>query len=109
MKNLFAISLLASSFIASNVQAKMPQYTIEIRNHRFIPSNIDINANERVKLIVKNLDKTAEEFESHDLKREKIIQGNRKATFLIGPLKKGTYKFFGEFHEDTAQGTVTVK
>jgi plastocyanin len=109
MKKLFAISLLASSFLTLHAQAKMPEYTIEIKNHRFIPSNIDINSDERVKLIVKNLDKTAEEFESNDLKREKIIQGNRKATFLIGPLKKGTYKFFGEFHEDTAKGTVTVK
>ncbi len=109
MKKLFVTTLVAASLLSINVSANLPEYTIEIKNHRFIPNNIDLDSGKRIKLIVKNLDPTAEEFESHDLKREKIIQGNKKATFLIGPLETGTYKFFGEFHEDTAQGTISVK
>jgi len=82
--------------------AKKPTYTITIKNHQFSPKKLVIPANEKVKLIVDNQDPTAEEFESYDLNREKIVTGNNKITVFIGPLKPGEYKYFGEFHEDTA-------
>ena len=63
----------------------------------------------KVRLLVKNLDATPEEFESHDLKREKVIPGKSEATIIIGPLKPGTYKFVGEFHESTAKGSIIAK
>jgi hypothetical protein len=109
MKNIILSTILLSCICLTNVNAKLPVYKTQIKNHKFYPANIDIPVNEKFKLIVHNTDKTIEEFESHDLHREKIIKGNKKATFIIGPLKKGIYKFFGEFHEDTAQGTITVK
>jgi hypothetical protein len=87
----------------------MDQYLITIKDHKFNPTNVEVPANKKVKLIVDNQDPTPEEFESHDFKREKIIKGNSKATILVGPLKPGVYKFFGEFNEKTAQGTLTVK
>jgi len=43
-----------------------------------------------------------------ELNREKIIPGNSEALIFIGPLDAGDYAFFGEFHEKTAQGTLTV-
>jgi hypothetical protein len=58
---------------------------------------------------VKNLDPTPEEFESRDLKREKVIPGKGQATIAIGPLKPGTYKFAGEYNEKTAQGQIVAK
>ena len=60
-------------------------------------------------MIVENQDKTAEEFESHDLNREKIVGGNKEVTIFIGPLKAGIYKYVGEFNEATAKGTITAK
>lgn len=85
--------------------------TIElvIKDHKFNPAEITIPANTKVKLVVKNEDATAEEFESHSMHREKIIPGKSKATIFIGPLKPGTYKFEGEFNPKTAQGKVIVK
>ena len=85
------------------------QFEIKIKNHKFIPSTLEISANTRIKLIVENQDETPEEFESHDLNQEKIILGRRKAIFLIGPLKPGQYNFFGEFNPQTAQGKIIVK
>ena len=73
------------------------------------PSELQIPAGQKVKLVVDNQDSTPEEFESHSLNREKIIPGNSKATIFIGPLKPGTYEFFGEFHQETAQGKIIVK
>ena len=81
-------------------------YKIVIKNHQFSPKELVVPANEKIKLIIENQDPTAEEFESYDLNREKIVTGNSKITIFIGPLKPGKYKYFGEFHEDTAQGII---
>ena len=82
---------------------------IVIKDHRFEPSELVIPAHKKVKVIVENQDPSAEEFESHDLNREKIIPGGSKAAVFIGPLKPGTYKYFGEFNPQTAQGTIVAK
>jgi len=86
--------------------AAKPTFTITIKDHEFSPKELVVPANEKIKLIVENQDPTAEEFESYDLNREKIVTGNGKITIFIGPLKPGEYKYFGEFHEDTAQGII---
>lgn len=84
-------------------------YTLTIKDHRFEPAQLDVPAGKKLKLLVKNLDPTPEEFESHDLKREKIIPGKGQVLIPIGPLKPGTYKFVGEYHESTAQGRIVAK
>jgi len=84
-------------------------YTLTIKDHRFEPSQLDLPAGKKLKLLVKNLDPTPEEFESRDLKREKIIPGKGQALIPIGPLKPGSYKFAGEYHEATAQGQIVAK
>ena len=62
-----------------------------------------------VKISVKNLDPTPEEFESNDIGFEKIIAGNSEATIRVKPLEPGTYIYFGEFHMDTALGHIVVE
>ena len=66
-------------------------------------------ANKRVTITVINDDATPEEFESKALKVEKVIPGKSKGVVRIGPLKPGRYPFVGEFHEDTAKGTVIAE
>jgi hypothetical protein len=70
---------------------------------------LKVPANTKVKLLVENQDATPEEFESHDLNREKVIQGGSRATIYVGPLQPGRYRFFGEFHEATAQGAIIAE
>ena len=84
-------------------------YELVIKDHKFSPSELKLPADQKIKLIVDNQDPTPEEFESHDLNREKIIAANTKATILIGPLKPGKYHFFGEFNMDTAKGDIIVE
>ena len=100
---------LAGLLIAFGAQAADPEILLVIKNHRFEPAEVKVKAGQKVKLIVHNQDSTPEEFESHSLKREKVIPGGQKATILVGPLKPGRYTFFGEFHEKTAQGVVIAE
>lgn len=83
--------------------------TVVIENHKFSPDRIEVPAGKKVKLVIDNRDATAEEFESHALKIEKVIPGKSKGTVFVGPLKAGEYKFVGEFNEKTAKGVIVAR
>jgi hypothetical protein len=99
------IFLLVSSL---DVLAKRAEYTLELKDHLFFPSIIEIPANKKIKLTIYNRDATPEEFDSFDLNREKVIFPHKKAVIFIGPLPEGRYQFFGEYNPNTAKGTVVV-
>ena len=101
--------VLGAGFMTTDARAADDTITLTIKDHRFEPARLEVPAGKKFNLIVKNLDPTPEEFESHDLKREKVIAGKGQATISIGPLKPGTYKFVGEYHESTAQGEIIAK
>jgi plastocyanin len=84
-------------------------FAVSITDHKFEPAEIKVPANKRVTITVTNNDGSPEEFESHALKVEKVIPGKSKGTVRIGPLKPGRYPFVGEYHEDTAKGTIVVE
>lgn len=98
-----------STFIVSSNAMAIEEYELVIKDHQFQPSELSIPAGQKVKLNIKNLDDTPEEFESDELKREKVIMGKASASVFVGPLEPGVYPFVGEFHPDTAQGKILVK
>ena len=105
MKNAYLILLL----LPFSVFAADADYKLVTKEHRFQPSELRIPAGKKIKLLIENQDATSEEFESHPLNREKVIAGNSTATIYIGPLQTGSFPFFGEFNEATAQGVIVVK
>lgn len=107
MHRTLALTLLLSTMTAAF--ANDTTVELVIKDHRFTPSEVVIPKDTKIILSVTNQDATAEEFESKTLHREKIIPGNSRALIRIGPLAPGTYEFVGEFHEDTAHGTLIVK
>lgn len=104
-------SALIATFVlaAATATAQAADYTLEIKDHKFEPATLEVAAGEKHTLIVRNRDKSVEEFESHELKREKLVPGGREVKIPIGPLEPGEYPFYGEFHEDTAQGKVVAR
>jgi hypothetical protein len=82
--------------------------TIDLKDNIFEPSVITIPENTKIKLIIINHDDSPEEFDSFDLNREKVIFAKSNAVLFIGPLPKGSYHFFGEYHPETAIGKVIV-
>jgi plastocyanin len=75
----------------------------------FTPAVIEVPAGKRVQLEVTNAGKTPVEFESKELKQEKVIPPGGKATLTIRALKAGEYKFVDEFHEKSGQGKLIAK
>jgi hypothetical protein len=95
--------------LSQAICADEPAIPVKIRNHQFIPAEIEIPAGEKRLLLIENEDPTMEEFESHSLHREKIIAPNSKASLYVGPLKPGRYEFQGEYNAATAKGAVIAK
>ena len=85
------------------------QSVIVIKDNKFVPAELRVPAGKRITLTVDNQDATPEEFESKTLRVEKVVPGGSKGIVRFGPLIVGTYDFFGEFHEDSAQGKVIAE
>ena len=104
-------SLLIAALIltgAGNVAAADP-IALTLNGHKFAPAEVTAPANQKFQIKVTNNDDTPAEFESHDLKVEKIVVPGGTVTVTAGPLKPGTYQFFDDYHPDDAKGAVTAK
>ena len=109
MRRVATFVLIAALSIAPARAADDDTFAIAIQDHRFNPSELVVPAGKKIKLVIENRDATPEEFESHDLNREKVIAGKSSATIWIGPLKPGRYSFVGEYNEATARGVIVAK
>lgn len=105
MKRLFLLLVVFPLFAYADNEV----FTLTIKDHRFHPEELTVPVGKKFKLVVENQDATPEEFESHELNREKVIAGKSRATINIGPLKPGRYPFEGEFNAKTAQGAIIAK
>ena len=87
----------------------VPSFALSIQDHKFAPVAMQIPKDTKVKLVVANRDASVEEFESYELNRELVIPAGGERVVFIGPLAAGTYSFFGDMHQDTAQGTLVAQ
>jgi hypothetical protein len=87
----------------------LPSFNLTIKAGRFYPETLEVPANTKFRLLLKNEGPGPEEFESIELRKEKVLAPGVSSFLIIQPLKPGTYKFFGDFHPDTAQGRFVAK
>jgi Cupredoxin-like domain len=87
----------------------MPTFNLVIRAGSFVPETMEVPANTKFRLLIKNEGPGAEEFESKELGKEKVLAPGASSFLIFQGLKPGTYKFFGEFHPATAQGRFVAK
>ncbi len=103
------IAAMAMTAMATPPARAADEAKIVIRDHRFEPAELTVPAGKKIKLTVHNTDNAAEEFESYELHREKVVPAGTEAVIYVGPLEPGDYPFFGDFHQDTAQGKLIAK
>lgn len=110
MKNtLFSVAagLLLLSFNA--LADDMPTFRLLMKNGHFIPETVEVPANTRFRLEVKNEGPGATEFESLELKKELVLAPGVTRSLVFYPMKPGTYKFFDDFNPETGQGRIIAK
>ena len=116
MKRLFPVALvrllvalvLLTALVPAGAE-ELPRFPLTAKDGRFVPEMIEVPAAKKFRLVVANEGPGPEEFESHELNREKVIPAGKTAEIIIGPLKPGTYSFFGEFHPKTAKWQIVAK
>lgn len=106
-----AISVIAVLLVQPPaVQAEdMPTFQLTAKNGRFYPETIEAPAGKKFRIAIKNEGPGPEEFESLELRKETVLAAGVTRTLVFAPMKPGVYKFFGEFHLDTAKGQIVVK
>src|ERR1022692_4404308 len=110
MKNAVALAALFAATLACAARATdVPEFQLVIKNHNYQPAELKVPADTKFKLIVRNEDATPEEFESTDFNRETVVLSNHTVVIYVGPLRAGSYGFFGDFHRETAQGRLIVQ
>jgi hypothetical protein len=105
MKLLMALLMFSSITFADELKI----YELRIKNHKFDNVALSVPANQKFKLKIINEDPSSEEFESLSMIVEKFIGPKKTIIVTLGPLKPGTYDYFGEFHASTCKGQLTAK
>lgn len=96
---------ISAAMIARAARAEdLATYSITLKNHRFTPNEIHVPAGKPFFVLVTNADDTADEFEMNAPTVEKLIPPGDQGRVRIRPLAPGRFRFFGDFHQDTAQG-----
>ncbi len=104
------LAIAGVAFTATDACAQdLPSFDLTIRNGHFIPDVIEVPANTKFRLRIKNEGPEPEEFESAELNKEKVLAAGSSSFLIFQPLKPGNYKFFGEFHPATARGRIVAK
>jgi len=86
-----------------------PEVALAIEAHRFQPDEIRVKAGAPFVLVIANRDAGPEEFDSTDLRIEKVIPAGKTVRLRLPALKPGTYPFVGEYHEKTARGRIVAE
>ena len=71
-------------------------------------ARIEVPAGKRIRIEVHNAGKGAAEFESVELRKEKVLAPGAESVVVIAPQSPGEYKFFDDFHQ-SARGVIVVK
>ncbi len=85
------------------------EIALTIEKNRFQPDEIKVKAGTPFVLVITNKDVGPEEFESKDLRIEKVIPAGKTIRLRMPALKGGTYGFVGEYHEKTAKGRIVAE
>jgi len=94
--------------VAGSALADDPSFSILMKNNQFIPSEVQIPAGVKIKLVVRNENSTPSEFESIQFHREKVVPSGQEISVFVGPLDPGSYEFYDDFHPET-RGHLVVK
>src|SRR5580698_8073179 len=82
-----ALALWAS---ANTVQAAdLPTFKLEMNDGKLNPARIEVPAGQRIKIEVHNIGKGAAEFESVQLRKEKVLAPGADSFVVIAPLDPG--------------------
>ncbi|MEX5630630.1 MULTISPECIES: cupredoxin domain-containing protein [Pseudomonas] len=91
------------------VAAPLPTYALSLQDGHFDPPQLVVKADERFKIVLKNIGQGPAEFESTPLRVEKVLSAGVTTFVVIHPLKPGLYPFFDEFNPQLPEGSILAE
>ena len=86
-----------------------PVFTIEFKDGTVSPLRIEVPANRRFQLQLRNVGDTPAEFESSELRKEKVLAPRSSSTLVFRTLDPGEYPFFDDFHPGAPKAVLVAK
>ncbi|QPT39210.1 Uncharacterised protein [Oligella ureolytica] len=113
-KNAFLLVALFTSFFLSfqaAVAKDKEKHTIQLqmKDGDLIPLVLEAPANTIIRIEVSNIGSGPAEFESLQLRKEKVLAPGVTSVVVIPPKKPGEYDFFDDFHLDKPKGKLIIK
>jgi hypothetical protein len=108
----FAFALLATGGLGAPGLARAdddPTFRIEFNDGDVTPRRLEVPAGRRIKLDLFNAGQTPAEFESKELRKEKVLAPGSGSTLVIRTLEPGQYDFFDDFHPDAPPAVLVAK
>ncbi len=84
-------------------------FKVELADGHLTPARLEVPAGKRFKILIFNRGNSAVEFESVQLRKEKVLAPGADSFVVVAPLDAGEYRFFDDFHQSTAQGVIVAK
>lgn len=106
---MIALCAIALGCAGSAVAEDLPTFKLEMADGKLTPARIEVPAGKRVKIEIVNKGKGAAEFESIQLRKEKVLAPGADSFVVLNSLAPGEYKFFDDFHRADSAGLIIAK
>jgi len=87
----------------------LPTFQIELKDGVMTPLRLEVPADKTFKIEVTNAGTAPAEFESVQLRKEKVIAPGGKSFIVIRGLDPGEYDFFDDFHPTAPHAVLVAK
>jgi hypothetical protein len=103
------VALLMGSALGLAWADDMPTYRLTAREGRFEPAELVVPQGQKFRLEITNAGRDPVEFESVELRKEKVLAPGVSSSLVFRPLDAGRYRFFDDFHQTTGQGAIVAR
>lgn len=79
-----------------------PEIPLTVEKNQFQPGQVKVKAGTPFVLVITNKDSKAVEFESKELRVEKVVPAGKTVKVRVRALKPGAYPFFDDFNQQTS-------
>lgn len=88
--------------------SNLPAYLVEMKDGKLIPETLVVPAKTKFRIIVRNIGTKPAEFESNQLRQEKVLYMGTQSIVVVMPLDAGDYDYFDDFTPGS-KGKITAK
>ncbi|WP_034994503.1 cupredoxin domain-containing protein [Beijerinckia mobilis] len=108
--SLFLVVLSWIGFLPGAARAEEPPtFAIEFNDGKVTPLRLEVPADRRFRIELKNSGVTPAEFESTELRKEKVLAPGVVTVLVINRLDPGEYPFFDDFHPEAPKAVLVAK